>query len=83
LKAVGHLNEAIADYNRALELNNAFLSAYINRGTTYEKLGDMKDAKADFDRVLQIDPMNNAAIVNLLDVDRMTQSAPIHDTDPQ
>jgi hypothetical protein len=43
----------------------------------------MNDAKADFNRVLQIDPMNNAAIANLLAVDRVTQSAPAHDVDPQ
>lgn len=57
------MQEAIADYDRALALDHTFLSTDLNRGNAYEALGDLQHARADFGRVLEIDPMNNAAMV--------------------
>jgi tetratricopeptide (TPR) repeat protein len=74
LKGLGKFRDAISDYDRALDLDHMLLSAYINRGSAYEALGDLKSARADLDRVLQIDPMNNAAIIDLLEIDRLTSA---------
>lgn len=60
--------------SRALRLNHTFLSAYINRANAHEVLGDLKHAETDFDQVLQLDPMNNAAIINRLGVERLKRA---------
>jgi tetratricopeptide (TPR) repeat protein/tRNA A-37 threonylcarbamoyl transferase component Bud32 len=48
--------EAIAAYDRALELDPNYAAAYTNRGTAYRELKEYQKAIADYDHALQLDP---------------------------
>ena len=50
---LGHLEAALADYTRALELDPVFAVAYYNRGTTYAVLEQHDAALADDTRALE------------------------------
>ncbi|MBI4232366.1 tetratricopeptide repeat protein [Candidatus Peregrinibacteria bacterium] len=47
---------AMAYFDRSIELNPNYASAYNNRGDVKHKLGDNKGAVADYDKALQLDP---------------------------
>jgi serine/threonine protein kinase len=48
---------ALADYNRAIQLDPGFISAYDERGNLKaDKLNDTQGALADYDRAIQISP---------------------------
>lgn len=53
--------DAVADFDRALELNETYVRAYHLRGLAFEKLGEFARAFQDFDRALEIDPEYGAA----------------------
>ncbi|CAK9112660.1 Mitochondrial import receptor subunit tom70 (72 kDa mitochondrial outer membrane protein) (Mitochondrial import receptor for the ADP/ATP carrier) (Mitochondrial precursor proteins import receptor) (Translocase of outer membrane tom70) [Durusdinium trenchii] len=57
----GKLQEALADYNRAIELVPNAPDPHLNRGAVYESLGRLEDALKDYDVVLQDDPGDPAA----------------------
>ncbi len=57
--------EAILLLDKAIEKNNKFLGAYINRGADKSALGDYKSAIEDYNKVLQIDPKNTLALYNI------------------
>lgn len=59
-----HLNEAIADYDRAIALAPDLPDAYLNRGAAYEGLKRWTEAIADYDRVLELSPQDAAAYNN-------------------
>ena len=52
----GKLDQAIADYTKALELNPKFDWAYYNRGNAYGKKGRHDRAIADYNKALEINP---------------------------
>jgi len=56
--------EALADYNKSVELAPNFPDPYLNRGAALESLGRWEEAIADYDRVLAIDPKDAAAYNN-------------------
>ena len=60
----GILAAAIADFDRALEIDPKLSGAYNNRGSVKGHMGDHAAAIADFDRALEIDPNNAAAHSN-------------------
>ena len=47
---------AIADYDRAIEINPDYAKAYTNRGKAKYKLGDYHGAIADYDRTIELKP---------------------------
>jgi tetratricopeptide (TPR) repeat protein len=47
---------ALADYNRAIELNPASAIGYFNRALVWRERGDLSLAKADYDRAVALDP---------------------------
>jgi len=51
-----HSPEALADYDRAIELNPKFVEAYSNRALVKYALNDDKGALADFDRAIELNP---------------------------
>lgn len=60
----GDLEGAIADYNRALELNPRYAPAYNNRASAKHDTGDLDGAIADLNRALELDPRDAAAYSN-------------------
>lgn len=52
----GRLEEALAGFNRALELNPKSALTYYNRGNLYYAKGDYQRAIADFDQAVQLAP---------------------------
>ncbi len=63
LRAVGKPNEAIPYYTEAIRLNPRFGLAYLERGRTYQGLGNQSAAQSDFQKAQQlgekVDPVNN------------------------
>ncbi len=49
-------DRAIADYDKAIELDPANALAYNNRGRAYADKGDHDRAIADYDKAIQLDP---------------------------
>lgn len=58
------LSEAIADFDRSIEIAPEYPDAYLNRGIAYEGKGLWDRAIADYDRVLAIDPQDPVALNN-------------------
>lgn len=42
------IDQAVADYNKAIEIDPSFQEAYANRGSAYERTGEHEKASADF-----------------------------------
>ena len=57
-------DRAIADYDKALELDPKDATAYNNRGFTYDKKGDYDKAIADYNKALELDPKDATAYNN-------------------
>ena len=57
--------QAIEDFNKAIEINHTDANFYVNRGMAKLKNNDRIAAKEDFKHALDIDPWNQAALYNL------------------
>lgn len=57
--------EAILLLDKAIEKDNKYIGAYINRGADKSALGDYKSAIEDYKNVLKIDPKNTLAFYNI------------------
>lgn len=51
----GHVNRAITDYNKAIEIDRNSLRAYLGRGETYLAMSQSFAAVANFDAAMEID----------------------------
>jgi tetratricopeptide (TPR) repeat protein/S1-C subfamily serine protease len=49
---------AIIDYDKAVQLNPLYAEIYANRGLTYFNLGKLEDAIVDYNKAIQLDPQN-------------------------
>lgn len=56
----GKFDEAIKNFDKAIELNPELSSALFNRATIKADLGDLKGAREDFVRVREIELKHNA-----------------------
>jgi len=65
LQQVGRLEEAMAGYKRALEIDSMFCDAMDNLGLTYRRLGRYAEAITWFRRSLAIVPDGYSAMLNL------------------
>ncbi len=63
LGKAGRYDDAIADFNRALQINPSFAQAYANRGLVYRLKDDDANAVADYNRALQVNPQYANAYV--------------------
>ncbi len=61
---VGKLEQALADYDRALQLNPRLAKVYNNRANCYASLGNLAEAIADYETAIDLDPANIHAWVN-------------------
>ena len=57
----GAFQDAIADYNRALELKPDYSAAFFNRAEAYSSLGQLDRACADYDAAISADSRNSGA----------------------
>ena len=53
---IGNYEQAIKDFNRAIEIKSDFAEVYISRGIAYTCLGNYKQAIEDYDRAIEINP---------------------------
>jgi tetratricopeptide (TPR) repeat protein len=60
----GGLNRALADLNRAVELDAEQAPIYANRGLVYQLRDEPENAVADFNRALELDPNNAVFLLN-------------------
>ncbi|MDY6939670.1 MAG: tetratricopeptide repeat-containing serine protease family protein [Cyanobacteriota bacterium] len=57
----GLLAQALADFDRAIELDRHSADAYFNRGNVYFSQGDYNKAIADYDRAIDLDATSSLA----------------------
>jgi tetratricopeptide (TPR) repeat protein len=57
-------NDAIAAFDKTLELNPRFAEAYNNRGSAYSALGNYKQAIRDFDKSIELNPQDASVYYN-------------------
>ena len=60
----GKVNEAIDDFDKAIEIDKHFPQAYAARGTANLMISRPAKAAEDFDKALQLDPNNATTYVN-------------------
>ena len=59
------LDEAVNDYNRAIQRDPKMVDAYINRGYTLNDMQNAQQASADFKKALELAPNNGIAHLGL------------------
>jgi tetratricopeptide (TPR) repeat protein len=65
-------DEAIADYNKAIELNPPFISqVYNNRGNVYYLIENYEMAKSDYDYAIKLDPEYTDAYLSRSQVNKL------------
>lgn len=55
---------AIAEYNKAIEIDSLYMLAYYNRGLSKSKVDDNQGAIDDYTKAIQIDPQYTKAYYN-------------------
>ena len=55
---------ALADYNKAIELNEQYAIAYYNRGLLYDDQQKYDLALSDYNKAIEIDPLYALAFTN-------------------
>jgi tetratricopeptide (TPR) repeat protein len=63
--SVADIPQSVADWSRAINLKPDLASAYYLRGDSYFREGDYESARADWERVLELEPGNIGALTNL------------------
>ncbi len=59
-----NFEQAMKDYNKAIEIAPKYAPAYLNRGNAYSMTNQYDKAMADFDRSISLDPGNYKAYSN-------------------
>ncbi|MDX3353295.1 tetratricopeptide repeat protein, partial [Streptomyces sp. ME01-24h] len=62
--AMERYDEALADFNRAIEISPEYVWAITNRGETYRDMERYDEALADFNRAIEIRPTNTWPITS-------------------
>ena len=52
----GDFSGALADYNRAININPDYAICYVDRGILKSKMGEPHDASLDFIKAVKLDP---------------------------
>ena len=55
----GSYDQAIDDFNQALEIDSFYADAYYNRGITWFDKGNLQQALADIEKALNLKPTNH------------------------
>jgi len=59
------LQEAMASYQRAIELEPELVGAHVNLGSVYDELGRLDDALHSYNRALELDPDEDRTLCNM------------------
>lgn len=65
LRDAGRVDDAVASFRRAIELDPSFAGGHFNLGLALERQGRIEEAVASLQRVVEIDPDFAAAYLNL------------------
>ena len=60
----GDFDQAVSDYNKAIEINPRYAMAYNNRGNTFQTNGQYDKAISDFTKAIEINPGFDGAYNN-------------------
>lgn len=60
----GELDAALADYNKAIQINPDLAAAYNNRANYYAAKKQLVKAIADYDRAIDLNPLHVRALIN-------------------
>ncbi len=63
-RSKGQYDQAISDFNKALEINPRYARAHYNRGNTYYQMGRYDQAISDYNKALEINPRHAKAYNN-------------------
>lgn len=66
---MGFFEDAIKDYDRAIELDNNYFEAYFNRANAEYSLKMYKEALKDYKKALELDTTNNTVIENIKNIE--------------
>jgi tetratricopeptide (TPR) repeat protein len=61
----GQYDQAIMDFNQAIEINPRYIKAYNNRGIIYRLRGQYDRAISDFNKAIEMNPLDPEAYNNL------------------
>jgi Tfp pilus assembly protein PilF len=61
----GQYDQAISDFNNAIEINPRYIKAYNNRGIVYRLRGQSDKAISDFNKAIEINPLDAEGYNNL------------------
>jgi tetratricopeptide (TPR) repeat protein len=61
LREQGHLDAALADYDRALRVNPRYTMGYLSRAGARRASGDLAGAMADYAQALQFTPPGDSS----------------------
>jgi tetratricopeptide (TPR) repeat protein len=62
-RCLGDRTAALADDDRAIELNPRFINAYFRRGSIYTELGDLELALKNYNLAIDLDPQHLNALI--------------------
>ena len=58
------MNLALEDFNTALVVDYKYVNIYISRGLLRERMGNYDEAEKDYNKCVELDPVNEIAINN-------------------
>lgn len=61
-QGVGHYEEAVFEFTKAISIDSASVDAYYGRGIAHSYLTNYESAIADFDQTLNLDPRHDGAL---------------------
>lgn len=62
---LGQLDDAVASYEKSVELDPEFLKAYVNLGSAYDEMGLLDKALTTYEKALELDPNEEKTLCNI------------------
>ena len=64
LQTMGRNKDALRDFNKAIQIDPRYISAYLNRGVVLTIMGDKKAALRDYNKIIGLKPTEALAYAN-------------------